>query len=351
MKNLFKSVLPRLILLGAVLAPLFARAANTNYFAFTDTVVPNTGPVSPANGATSISGTGLAVGDLIVFDGVVTSANNTSADAWGAVNLNNDAAGTRGVTASQLGLLVRSGTGEANPCQIFINNAGGVNFGPSIGYQTNRVRIELTASIANSTTNMSYTAKVDQGLTGTFSATTSGTLTFTNNIVALTLGAYNFTHTFKGNVISGLISAGASTASNTVALGTPGLFAFAITNGFPAYGTAQQWLSNGVPIAGATGLTYATPPTTSGYNGSLYSVVVTNLANPTNIVTSQTVTLYTTSSNSLTWSGRAAANSNNWDYVTTNWVAGGAPTNFVDGDPVTFDDTSVNYLAACRRPA
>ena len=44
-----------------------------------------------------------------------------------------------------------------------------------------------------------------------------------------------------------------------------------------------------------------------------------------------------TAARALTWKGDGAANA--WDFTAENWLAGGAPTAFADGDAVTFDDT------------
>jgi beta-galactosidase len=49
-----------------------------------------------------------------------------------------------------------------------------------------------------------------------------------------------------------------------------------------------QWRKNGTNIAGATRASYTTPPVTTGDNGSLFSVVVTN---PYGSVTSDNATL------------------------------------------------------------
>ncbi len=51
----------------------------------------------------------------------------------------------------------------------------------------------------------------------------------------------------------------------------------------------------------------------------------------------------------------AGATNGNWDYITTNWVFSGAPTNYSDGDYVQFDDTllsnSIITLTATLNPA
>ena len=51
---------------------------------------------------------------------------------------------------------------------------------------------------------------------------------------------------------------------------------FSVTaTGFKPF-QAYQWRKNGINIAGATGASYTTPPTTPADNGSLFSVVVNN---------------------------------------------------------------------------
>jgi hypothetical protein len=165
-----------------------------------------------------------------------------------------------------------------------------MKFGISQGYRTNRVQIVLTCTKTGSTTNMSYAVKIDQGAVGTFSAITNGTgLNFANNTITLNFGASYASHLFIQTQPIIAISAPAP-AAPVVAAGVRATFAVAITQGYPI-NTIQQWLSNGVPIAGATSLTYTTPPTTTNYNGVQYSVIVTNLLTAGNIVTSSVATL------------------------------------------------------------
>jgi hypothetical protein len=47
--------------------------------------------------------------------------------------------------------------------------------------------------------------------------------------------------------------------------------------------------------------------------------------------------VFGTSRRDLTWVGNGTTN--DWDFVSNNWKVGVTPTAFVDGDPVTFDDT------------
>jgi hypothetical protein len=283
-------------LLVAVLAAttLNGIAANTNAFNFNSTSATTSsgnavGPINPVNGSTAISGASLNAGDVVVFDGVVIDTPGSSSDAWGAVNLNGGGYG--GVVYASLGVLVETGTASGNQCQLFLNGSGtSTKFGIAQGYRTNRLQITLTCTQTGSTTNMSYSVKIDQGVTGTFSAIANGTgVSFANNSIGLTFGANNTTHQFVQTQPIIAISA-ATPASATVAVGIKAAFTAQLTQGYPLK-TAQQWLSNGVPIAGATSLTYTTPPVTAAYNGAQYSIVVTNLLTAGNIVTSAAATL------------------------------------------------------------
>jgi putative Ig domain-containing protein/Ig-like domain-containing protein len=73
------------------------------------------------------------------------------------------------------------------------------------------------------------------------------------------------------------VIAGQSAAFRVVASGTAPL--------------SYQWLKNGVAIAGATGASYDTPPTTAADNGARFSVIVTN---PYGTATSNSATLIVT---------------------------------------------------------
>ena len=47
----------------------------------------------------------------------------------------------------------------------------------------------------------------------------------------------------------------------------------------------------------------------------------------------------------LTWTGSSGASSNVWDVgITPNWLSGGVPAVFNNGDAVVFDDTGTNIL-------
>ena len=74
-------------------------------------------------------------------------------------------------------------------------------------------------------------------------------------------------------------------ANRTVAVGQTAKFRVKATGTMPL---SCQWRKNGVNITGATRPTYTTPPTTPDDNGSLFSVVVSNIAGS---VTSNNATL------------------------------------------------------------
>jgi hypothetical protein len=70
----------------------------------------------------------------------------------------------------------------------------------------------------------------------------------------------------------------------TVVVGWPATFAAGVSGPFPTF----QWFSNSVPVPGATGAKYTTPPVAAGDNGTKYKVTV---ANNVNSITSDEVAL------------------------------------------------------------
>jgi autotransporter-associated beta strand protein len=291
-KKTFQEHIPALLAgMALAFASGAASAATTNTFNFNNTIVAGgSGSANPANGVVSISGTNLVAGEVLVFDGIVIDVPGSSADAWGAIELNSG--GYLGLTGATLGVLAETGTASGNQWQLFVNGSGSSTmFGPAaLDARTNRVHIELDCTETGSTTNMTYWVEIDQGLTGTYNDSLSGTgLNFANNTIALAFGANNESHEFIQTQPILAVSAPAP-ATNLVALGLTATFAATITQGFPL-DTVQQWRSNGVPIAGATALSYTTPPTTAAFNGAQYTIVVTNLLTPGNIVTSSAAVL------------------------------------------------------------
>jgi hypothetical protein len=188
MKRLFA------IIALAFLVSLEATAA-TSIFRFNPTTLSaGAGPNNPANGAVTINGSGLNAGDMIVFDGIVANVNGTTGDNWGSINLN--AGGFLGLTGASCGVLLRTGTGTLQ-CQIYTNGVAGSVFSGTTEIRTNRVIITLYVSTTGSTTNLGYRVQIDQGLTGTFTSTLTGTnLNFSGNTIALTFGANGATELF-----------------------------------------------------------------------------------------------------------------------------------------------------------
>jgi hypothetical protein len=247
---------------------------TTNYFHFSSTpVATNASPANPANGATSISGTGFALNDQVVFDGLVIDTNPGTRDAWGAVELNANPAGYYGLTLDQLGVLTRYNSAAANYLQLWTNAVQAANFpvvvSPSI---TNRVRIQLTATEAGSTTNMNYWVQVDQGLTGAFTTSQSGTgLTFTNNNISLAFGSYTDPSLFSDYSLP-MISV--QPASQTVTATSNATFSVSAAGAGPL---SYQWYFNGSVVAGITAGSY-TLTNLMATNAGNYTVTIGNSA-------------------------------------------------------------------------
>ena len=158
--------------LSLVIAPLAVTAA-TNTFHFSNTTVnAGSGPVNPANGVTAIVGTNLIAGDVVVFDGIVINVPGSTADAWGAVEMG--AGGYLGLTSDVLGVLAETGKTSGNRWQLFVNGASTQFGSAALDAKTNRVHIELDCTLTGSTTNLTYLVEIDQGGTGTYNDSLSG---------------------------------------------------------------------------------------------------------------------------------------------------------------------------------
>src|ERR1019366_6358111 len=181
-------------MLGLFAAPLQGMA-STNFLNFSATTLSaGAGPTNPTNGVVTISGNSLTAGDTIVFDGIVANVNGATGDNWGSINLN--AGGFLGLTTARFGVLLRTGT-DATQCQLYLNGAAGPVFPGTSSIRTNRVVITLYVANTGSTANLGYRVQIDQGLTGAFTSTLTGTnLTFTGNTIALTFGAQNAVELF-----------------------------------------------------------------------------------------------------------------------------------------------------------
>jgi len=241
-----------MVLLFALFFIIRPAGAASSVFGFNPTTVfagpsGGTGPNNPTNGTVTINGSSLTAGDTIVFDGIVANVNGITGDNWGSVNFN--AGGFAGLTGASLGVLLRTGTG-ANQCQVYTNGAAGALFPGTSEIRTNRVVITLYVATTGSTTNLGYRVQLDQGLTGTFTSTLSGTnLTFAGNNLTLTFSAYGvnsvtewFAPTLQGlhlklpdtNLLAGatdqsLLTVDYLSISNVVPLYNPG-FAYSSSN-------------------------------------------------------------------------------------------------------------------------
>ena len=251
-----------------ILVPQKAGAVVTNYFGFPNTIAgAPLGPIYPTNGATVFFGTNLNAGDLIIFDGIISDVPGSGPDSWGAVELN-PGGGYLGVVNATLGLLAETGTSSGNPCQLFLNGAStSTRLGIAQGSRTNRVFIQLVCVKNGSTTNMNYFVGIDQGATGRFSASLSGAgLTFAGNRITLGFGANTDSHQFVQTMPVYAIA-----GATTVAAGAAATLTAALAQGFQG-AISPQWLSNGIPIVGATSLTYVTPVLTAAATGAQYGV-------------------------------------------------------------------------------
>ena len=294
LKKAFGQPIPGLLIsMAFAVAPLAGQAA-TNTFVFNNTVLgASVGPNNPANGPVAFYGTNLAAGDVLVFDGIVIDNSPSAGGDWGAVDFNGS--GTGGLTGATLGVLLRDGTVASVLCAVWTSGTG-VNVGVNPTPATNRCRVELTCTQTGSTTNMSYVVYIDQGVTGTFNVIYPGSgLNFPNNVVPLTFGTRNEPQTFIQNQPLYAVSA-PTPGTNTVAAGSTATFNAGLTAGWPLGNAYVQWLSNGVPIVGANGLTYTTPPVTASYSNAQYSVIVSNTLNSANVVTSSVAVIHYRSS-------------------------------------------------------
>ncbi|HLY11134.1 MAG TPA: malectin domain-containing carbohydrate-binding protein, partial [Planctomycetota bacterium] len=122
-------------------------------------------------------------------------------------------------------------------------------------------------------------------------------------------------------------------SNQTVTAGQPATFSVTASGTAPL---SYQWQKNGTDIAGATGASYTTPPTTSGDNGSILSVVVSNSAGS---VTSQSVSL-------TVLSPSVAMSINSGGGIVGTFVA---DTDFAGGN--TYSTTNAIDTSAVTNPA
>jgi hypothetical protein len=240
-----------------------------------------------------------------------------------------------GILGADFGVLTSS-----SGVQIFV---AGTEVGSSAAGSTiNRVRITLTATQAGSMQNMNWLVQVDQGLTGAFTFSQSGTgANITGNSITLGLGvSWNESQFFTGKAL-GVVNENAGT--NTVPLGGTTTLS-AVLSGWPR-NLQERWLSNGVPIPGATGLSLVTSPATVANNGAKYSLVVTNLITPVTVVTSSVSTVVLLNRPTVTnvlafsatslpqWAGNSVPAANSTTFSGTTLAA---------GDLVVFDGVAID---------
>ena len=169
--------------------PSVSAGNQTVYFDFSPTYLAyGTEAGNPSNGAFTINGSSLIAGNVLVCDVLVFNTSGTTGDNWGSVNF--DPGGFFGVTGAAFGALVRTGTGT-DQCLVYTNGMQGANFPGTAEVNSNHLRLTLYVAATGSTTNMGWLAQLDQGLTGSFTSSLSGTnLTFSGNSISLTFSAY-----------------------------------------------------------------------------------------------------------------------------------------------------------------
>jgi len=156
------------------------------------------GPSNPSNGVVSLTGLQLEASDTVVFDGTIANTGGTTGDNWGSVNLNQG--GTYGLLGATLSVLARTGNATGYTCDLYTNAAGPTHFAGTTEVNTNRVVINLYVAKTGSTTNLGYLVQIDQGLTGTFTSSLSGTnVNFAGNTIGLTFSAHNANELFVPN--------------------------------------------------------------------------------------------------------------------------------------------------------
>lgn len=167
--------------------------------AFPTTVLAaGAGPSNPSNGPVFLSGLQLEAGDTVVVDGTVANTSGATGDNWGSINLNQG--GTYGLLGATLAVLARTGNAPGYTCDLYDNATGPTHFAGTSEVSTNRVVINLYVAQTGSTTNLGYQVNIDQGLTGTFNSSLSGTnVNFNGNAINLTFSAHNANESFVQN--------------------------------------------------------------------------------------------------------------------------------------------------------
>ena len=142
---------------------------------------------------------------------------------------------------------------------------------PTLRYQWRKNGANITGATRATYTTPATTSSDNGALFSVVVTNSLGSATSNNATLTVTSGTPPSITTQPANKT---VSAGKAAKFSVTAAGTPPL--------------AYQWRKNGVNITGATKTSYTTPPTTTGDNGSLFSVVVSNSAGN---VTSNNATL------------------------------------------------------------
>jgi hypothetical protein len=257
--------------------------------AFANTSLPaGAGPSNPSNGVVSIGGSQLEAGDTVVFDGTIANISGTTGDNWGSVNLNQG--GTYGLLGATLSVLARTGNASGYTCDLYANASGPTHFAGTSEVNTNRVVIDLYVSKTGSTTNLGYEVEIDQGLTGAFTSSLTGTnLSFAGNTINLTFSAHNASELFVQNpTLTGIhlqlpdtnLLAGASEQSSVT------VDSAAVSNAVPSFNPGFTYTSSDdtvVTVSGSGLLTavangMATVSVSVGSLSDAKTVTVTNVS-------------------------------------------------------------------------
>src|ERR1035441_1941742 len=246
---------------------------------------------------------------LNVFLGGPTSGGNGMLFHWGP-GLKNQYSGSASSFGQGLDITLRSYNSAPNTSGINIyygrtnsprNNTpiatnrflgyyvGGVTNFSSNTWISFAVSVVTSGGQTNAVLNLACSNSWN-GLTNIYSnlGVSNFTAPLTNHTMAFTTtdggGAHEFCYldnvdfTVNGSHIvdtnmSGPVVLTLQPASQTVPAGVAVTFS-AAARGAPAF--TYQWRSNGGPITGASAANYTTPPATTGMNGALYSVAVSN---------------------------------------------------------------------------
>lgn len=268
---------------------------------------------------------GMLVGNLqIATSGANAGATGTLTFDNGTINANTAIVGDQATSAASSGQ----------------SAVGVINLNTNASYGSN------ATLIVNNTLTLG-------AVTGTAASNTSGTI----NINGGALSAYVISNGLGTNAI--YVNDGAFSVLNSLASPANPLNTLTLTNSTISFGVTLSSTNavnnlttggtNTIDIVSVGVLTnlpatirllqYAGNINGAGYNfvlGALPTLCQGYISNDT--ANSSIDLVLTSGPEGLTWTG---TNSDNWDYSTLNWLAG-SPVYYVDGDYVTFNDSSTN---------